>query len=242
MEQQPASGERGEVSNREYFVKLSETIARLVGQSGGEGAAYRVDLRLRPHGRDGALACSLHEATRYYMQFGAGLGTTSFDPFARGSRFGRTVRTDSRKPSRLHVFRPDVSVSGALESVRLAKQKIDRQVEKKSGFNVKLGRGGIREIEFIAQALQLAHGGRDEWLRVPHTLVSLGRLADRGFITQHERSELSDAYYFLRTLEHRLQMEHGLQTHTVPETDEAQALDCATNGLFRSRERISSQL
>jgi glutamate-ammonia-ligase adenylyltransferase len=81
-------------------------------------------------------------------------------------------------------------------SVRLAKQKIDRQVEKKSGYNVKLGRGGIREIEFIAQALQLAHGGRDEWLRAPHTLVSLGRLADRGFITQPEHSELSDAYSF----------------------------------------------
>src|ERR1044072_8745725 len=59
-------GQRGEVSNREYFVKLSETIAKLVGQSGGEGAAYRVDLRLRPHGRDGSLACSLAEATRYY--------------------------------------------------------------------------------------------------------------------------------------------------------------------------------
>src|SRR5689334_11745285 len=122
------------------------------------------------------------------------------------------------------VFRPDVSVSGALASVRLAKQKIDRQVEKKSGFNVKLGRGGIREIEFIAQALQLAHGGRDDWLRVPHTLVSLGRLADRGYITQPERSALSDAYYFLRILEHRLQMEHGLQTHTVPENEEVRAL------------------
>jgi glutamate-ammonia-ligase adenylyltransferase len=115
-------------------------------------------------------------------------------------------------------------VSGALASVRLAKQKIDRQVEKKSGYNVKLGRGGIREIEFIAQALQLAHGGRDEWLRVPHTLVSLGRLADRGFITEPEHSQLSDAYTFLRMLEHRLQMEHGLQTHTVPENDEAQSL------------------
>ena len=67
MERRQARGRRGEVSNREYFVKLSETIARLVGQSGGEGAAYRVDLRLRPHGRDGALACSLNEATRYYM-------------------------------------------------------------------------------------------------------------------------------------------------------------------------------
>jgi glutamate-ammonia-ligase adenylyltransferase len=108
--------------------------------------------------------------------------------------------------------------------VRLAKQKIDRQTEKKSGFNVKLGRGGIREIEFIAQALQLAHGGRDDWLRVPHTLVSLGRLADRDFITQVERSELSDAYCFLRTLEHRLQMEHGLQTHTVPDSAESRSL------------------
>src|SRR6185436_12541733 len=122
------------------------------------------------------------------------------------------------------VFRPDVSVSRALESVRVAKQKIDRQTEKKSGFNVKLGRGGIREIEFIAQALQLAHGGRDDWLRAPHTLVSLGRLADREFITQHERSELSEAYDFLRTLEHRLQMEHGLQTHTVLPNSDARSL------------------
>lgn len=216
-------GERGEVSNREYYVKLSETIARLVGQSGGEGAAYRVDLRLRPHGRDGALACSLPEATRYYeksaqdwerqtlIRARAAVGSASLF-----SRFKEAVTP--------YVFRQDVSVSDALASVRLAKQKIDRQTEKKSGYNVKLGRGGIREIEFIAQALQLAHGGRDDWLRVPHTLVSLGRLADRAFITEHERSELSDAYYFLRTLEHRLQMEHGLQTHTVPESHESRTL------------------
>src|SRR6185369_12749031 len=81
-----------------------------------------------------------------------------------------------------------------------------------------------------AQALQLAHGGRDDWLRVPHTLVSLGRLADREFITQHERSELSDAYDFLRTLEHRLQMEHGLQTHTVPDSEQARGLIAARIG------------
>jgi glutamate-ammonia-ligase adenylyltransferase len=97
-------------------------------------------------------------------------------------------------------------------------------VERKAGFNVKLGRGGIREIEFIAQALQLAHGGRDDWLRVSHTLISLGRLADRGFISEQERTELSEAYYFLRTLEHRLQMEHGLQTHTIPEAAESREL------------------
>ncbi|HEX5965029.1 MAG TPA: hypothetical protein VFY51_03830, partial [Pyrinomonadaceae bacterium] len=223
-------GERGEVSNREYFVKLSEAIARLVGQSGGEGAAYRVDLRLRPHGRDGALACSLQEAARYYeksaqdwerqalIRARAAVGSTTL--FAR---FKETVTP--------YVFRQDVSVADALASVRLAKQKIDRQTEKKSGYNVKLGRGGIREVEFIAQALQLAHGGRDDWLRVPHTLVSLGRLADRSFISEEERTELSDAYHFLRALEHRLQMEHGLQTHIVPETPESRALVARRLGL-----------
>jgi glutamate-ammonia-ligase adenylyltransferase len=217
------TGDRGEVTNREYFVKLSETVARLVGQSGGEGAAYRVDLRLRPHGRDGALACSLNEAARYYMQSAQDWERQTL---IRSRAAAGSAELFSRFKERVapYVFRPDVSVSGALASVRLAKQKIDRQAEKKSGFNVKLGRGGIREIEFIAQALQLAHGGRDDWLRVSHTLVSLGRLADRGFITQPERSELSDAYYFLRILEHRLQMEHGLQTHTVPEAGEAQTL------------------
>ena len=222
-------GQRGQVSNREYFVKLSETIARIVGQSGGEGAAYRVDLRLRPHGRDGALACSLAEATRYYESSAQDWERQALirSRAAAGSpelfaRFKEAVTP--------YVFRPDVSVSRALESVRVAKQKIDRQTEKKSGFNVKLGRGGIREIEFIAQALQLAHGGRDDWLRAPHTLVSLGRLADREFIAQHERSELSDAYCFLRTLEHRLQMEHGLQTHTVPDSEEARSLIAGRTG------------
>jgi len=83
------------------------------------------------------------------------------------------------------VFRPDISVADALTNVRLAKQKIDFQREREEkGFNVKLGRGGIREIEFIAQALQVALGGRDPWLRAPHTLISLGRLTERGLITK----------------------------------------------------------
>src|SRR6185369_16940592 len=234
------TGERGEVSNREYFVKLSETIARLVGQSGGEVAAYRVDLRLRPHGRDGALACSLQEAMRYYERTAQDWERQALirSRSAAGSAELFTRFKELATPS---VFRPDVSVSGALASVRLAKQKIDRQVEKKSGYNVKLGRGGIREIEFIAQALQLAHGGRDDWLRVSHTLVSLGRLADRGFITQLERSELSDAYRFLRCLEHRLQMEHGLQTHTVPEGGEAQDLIARRMG-FSSVDQFAGAL
>jgi [glutamine synthetase] adenylyltransferase / [glutamine synthetase]-adenylyl-L-tyrosine phosphorylase len=211
------TGERGEVSNREYFVKLAETITKLVGQSVGEGAAYRVDLRLRPHGRDGALASSLNEATRYYERNAQDWERQTLIR-SRSSAGSAELFARFKELVTPHVFRPEISVSNALASVRLAKQKIDRQVEKKSGFNVKLGRGGIREIEFIAQALQLAYGGLDDWLRAPHTLVSIERLSDRAFITHHERSELSAAYSFLRMLEHRLQMEHGLQTHTVPES------------------------
>jgi glutamate-ammonia-ligase adenylyltransferase len=232
-------GQRGEVSNREYFVKLSETISRIVGQSGGEGAAYRVDLRLRPHGRDGSLACSLAEATRYYRSSAQDWERQALIR-SRAAAGSAELFAQFKEAVTPYVFRPDVSVRGALESVRLAKQKIDRQTEKKSGYNVKLGRGGIREIEFIAQALQLAHGGRDDWLRVPHTLVSLGRLADREFITQPERSELSDAYCFLRTLEHRLQMEHGLQTHTVPEAEQTRTLIARRIGFNNSQDFISS--
>jgi glutamate-ammonia-ligase adenylyltransferase len=217
-------GTRGETTNREYFVKLAEMVARLVGNPSGEGAAYRVDLRLRPHGRVGPLASSLEEAVRYYRETAQAWELQALiraraaagDP-ALYSRFATMVRH--------RVYRTDETVARALANVRLAKQKIDRQHSTTSrGFNVKLGRGGIREIEFIAQALQLALGGLDDWLRAPHTLISLGRLADRHHIAERERTQLFDAYVFLRTLEHRLQMEQGLQTHTVPEDIERRAL------------------
>jgi glutamate-ammonia-ligase adenylyltransferase len=211
------AGVRGETTNREYFVKLAEVLSRIVGQPSGEGAAYRVDLRLRPHGRDGALASSLDEAVRYYNRKAQPWELQALIR-ARESSGSSNLFSLFSERLRASVFRPDVTVSEALENVRLAKQKIDRQhAAEAGGFNVKLGSGGIREIEFIAQALQLANGGRDEWLRAPHTLVSLGRLADRGLITEKERVQLFEAYVFLRKAEHRLQMEEGLQTHSVPE-------------------------
>ena len=217
------SGERGEVTNREYFVKLAETIVKFVGQPSGEGAAYRVDLRLRPHGRDGALACSYEEAVRYYRDKAqAWERQTLIRSRAAAGSAGLYARFFGAVQKA--VFRLDVPVGEALASVRLAKQKIDRYRESDVGFNVKLHRGGIREIEFIAQALQLAYGGHDDWLCAQHTLISLGRIADRDLITEDERSKLSDAYAFLRKLEHRLQMEHGLQTHNVPVGDDARRL------------------
>jgi glutamate-ammonia-ligase adenylyltransferase len=211
------TGARGKITNREYFIKLAEMVARVVGQPTGEGAAYRVDLRLRPHGRDGVLASSIDEAVRYYSETAQPweLQALIRSRAAAGdallyARFNERVRH--------RVYLAEETLWQALANVRLAKQKIDRHHARDTGgFNVKLGRGGIREIEFIAQALQLSLGGRDEWLRAPHTLISLGRLADRRLITEGERTRLSNAYAFLRTLEHRLQMEHGLQTHAVPD-------------------------
>ncbi len=227
------AGERGATTNREYFNRLAEKTARLAGgQQAGEGAAYRVDLRLRPHGRDGALSCSLSEAARYYRETAQAWERQALIR-ARASAGAASLYARFADAVRAQVYAPDATVARALADVRLAKQKIDRQHGRDArGFNVKLGRGGIREIEFIAQALQLAHGGRDAWLQhAPHTLISLGRLADRALITERERAELSDAYHFLRHLEHRLQMEEGLQTHTVPEDSArrlvvARRMDC----------------
>jgi glutamate-ammonia-ligase adenylyltransferase len=211
-----AGGARGQLTNREYFGKLAESVLREVGEPTGEGAAYRIDVRLRPHGRVGALACSLDEAVRYYETAAHDWELQALIR-ARGSAGSQRLYASFASRVIDRVFRPDVSVTAALANVREAKQKIDRQREREEkGFNVKLGRGGIREIEFVAQALQIAYGGRDPWLRPPHTLITLGRLADRGLITEREHSQLSDAYHFWRALEHRLQMEHGLQTHAVP--------------------------
>jgi [glutamine synthetase] adenylyltransferase / [glutamine synthetase]-adenylyl-L-tyrosine phosphorylase len=209
-------GADGQLTNREYFVKLGERLMRFVSAQTGEGAAYRIDVRLRPHGRVSALACSLNEAIAYYRNEARDWEMQTLIR-SRTSAGSTRVYATLMDIVRDLIYRRDVSVDDALASVRTAKEAIDEQRERnEKGFNVKLGRGGIREIEFIAQALEIAHGGRDPWLRSAHTLITLGRLADRSLISKEEHSQLSDAYHFLRALEHRLQMEHGLQTHTLP--------------------------
>jgi glutamate-ammonia-ligase adenylyltransferase len=233
-------GMRGAVTNREYFVKLAELVSQMVGRQSGEGAAYRVDMRLRPHGRVGPLSISVADAVRYYVteardwerqvlirsRSSAGNPEMFKDFFEQvepvvfvgTANSGETSEPSSAFPN------PQDAIREALESVRRSKQLIDHGQKPEPGFNVKLGRGGIREIEFIAQALQLAYGGDDRWLRAPHTLISLSRISDRGHITEGELTELYNAYEFLRHLEHILQMENGLQTHHVPSRPERRAL------------------
>lgn len=216
-------GARGAVTNREYFVKLAEFITKTVGGTSGEGAAYRVDLRLRPHGRIGALAMSLRDTARYYQTEARGWERQVLIR-SRASAGEAEVFKRFFAEVEEFVFSKTVSVEEVLKSVWLSKEKINFEQKLNKEFNVKLGRGGIREIEFIAQALQLAYGGRDEWLRSSHTLITLTRLADRKLLTENELTELFEAYEFLRRLEHTLQMEHGLQTHAVPFEQRKRAL------------------
>ena len=216
-------GTRGQTTNREYFVKLAEFVTKLVGEPSGEGAAYRVDLRLRPHGRVGALALSVKDTIRYYRSEARNWERQVLIR-SRASAGEAGLFKEFFAATEDFVFSKDLSVSDALENVRTSKEKINFEKASARGFDVKLGAGGIREIEFIAQALQLAYGGRDEWLRSSHTLITLRRLADRNLFTENELTELFDAYEFLRRLEHLLQMENGLQTHLVPEDAERRAL------------------
>ncbi|MCA1589546.1 MAG: hypothetical protein LC734_03985, partial [Acidobacteria bacterium] len=203
------------LTNREYFIKLAEHIIRTVGQASGEGAAYRVDMRLRPHGRVGPLAISVADAIRYYREIAR---TWERQVLIRSRASAGSAEIFRRFFSSVEssVFSSTESVENALANVLQSKQKIDLEQHSRRGFHVKLGKGGIREIEFIAQALQLAYGGRDRWIRAPHTLISLSRLNEHGYLSEDEFNQLYDAYRFLRRLEHLLQMEHGLQTHSVP--------------------------
>ncbi len=216
-------GTRGAVTNREYFIKLAEFITKIVGGNAGEGAAYRVDLRLRPHGRAGALAISLAEAVNYYKN-SAQSWERQVLIRSRASAGKTGIYRKFFDAVKSNVFSVDETIENALRNVRLSKEKINLEKSSGKGFNVKLGRGGIREIEFVAQALQLAYAGRDQWLRAPHTLISLSRLADRKLLGETDLTELFEAYSFLRCLEHRQQMENGLQTYIVPETAEARFL------------------
>lgn len=201
--------------NKDFFTSIANRVVQIIGSNPGEGAVYRIDLRLRPYGRDGDLVWEVDRAADYYRTKAQSWERQALIR-ARAAAGSEPLVQDFLEKVRGVVFDPD-AMPDTLAQVRRAKEKIDRSVaERTGGFNVKLGQGGIREIEFIAQALQLAHGGRQPWVRSAQTLIVLARLAEKGYISEHERTQLSAAYTFLRTVEHRLQMEHGAQTHTLP--------------------------
>jgi len=203
------------ISNKAFFAAVAERVVQLIGHSSSEGAVYRIDLRLRPYGRDGEVVSETARAVDYYRNRAHNWERQALIR-ARASAGSHQVVANFLDLVREVIFTRD-ALPDTLEGVRRAKEKIDRkEAARMRGFNVKLGPGGIREIEFIAQALQLKHGGREPWVRSAQTLIVLARLAEKHYLSEPERARLSEAYTFLRTVEHRLQMEHGAQTHTLP--------------------------
>jgi glutamate-ammonia-ligase adenylyltransferase len=203
------------ISNKEFFKGVAERVTQMIAGNSPEGAAYRIDLRLRPYGRDGELVWETQRAAAYYQDKAQNWERQAL------LRARAAAGSDGVVARFLDLLRDTIFTQApqdyAMQEVRRAKEKIDRDVARRGGgFNVKLGRGGIREIEFIAQALQLRHGGREPWVRSTQTLIVLARLAEKGYLSETERTRLSAAYTFLRTVEHRLQMEHGAQTHALP--------------------------
>jgi glutamate-ammonia-ligase adenylyltransferase len=204
------------VSSRTYFARLAERLVGALTAMTEEGAVYRVDLRLRPEGTGGALALPLAAYRAYHAVRGA-LWERQALIKARVAAGDERVGQAFLDLAREIVYRPGLE-RAALGEIRAMKNRIDRRLRARGQQerHVKLGVGGIRDIEFHIQALQLLYGAQDPWLRERNSLRALHRLAERGYLSWEESGRLTHAYVFLRTVEHRLQILHALQTHTLP--------------------------
>jgi len=204
------------MSNQDFFTRLAKKLIAAIDEVTEDGFVFRVDMRLRPFGSEGALVSNLYALECYYQNNGR-----EWERYAWIK--GREV-TGGHQVSKLlkpFVFRKYLDF-GAFDSMRDLKVQIQRDVNSKGMHdNIKLGRGGIREIEFIAQVFQLIRGGRDVSLQIKPTLSVLSLLNNMGILSAQTCSELTDAYYFLRNLEHRLMYVEDAQTHELPKSDEA---------------------
>ena len=216
-------GERcGQISNHEYFVALARRLTTLIGgQQGAAGQVYRVDLRLRPDGTQGQLALALLAYEAYYARFGQPwekMALIKARPVAGDADLGQEF-LELIQP---FVYQRHLDAQG-VEQLRSMKRQIDSQMadRNESRTNVKLGFGGIREIEFLIQLPQLLFGGRRPELQERNSLRALAKLRDAGLLGAESEALLRDTYCYLRRLEHLLQMEHGSQTHTLPRNEES---------------------
>ena len=204
------------ITTHQFFVKAAERLTAMIGETTEDGFVFRVDLRLRPEGRQGPLAQSLGGYEIYYESWGQTWERAALlkaRPVAGDEAAGREFLVRITP----FVFRKYLDFS-AIAEIREMKQKINRDVQQKGREfrDVKLGYGGIREIEFLVQALQLIYAGRDRALREKSTLKALHRLSQKGLISYEEHAELSKAYVFLRNVEHRIQILDDRQTQTMP--------------------------
>ena len=201
-----------------FYVRLTQQIARIIQERTPDGYVFRVDLRLRPDPASTHVAVALPSAYSYYETVGQNWERAAMikarpvaGDIALGQRFIRDLAPfiwrkyfDFAAIADIHAMKRQIQTVKGHETIAVA------------GHNVKLGRGGIREIEFFVQTQQLVFGGRRVTLRGPRTLEMLSELTQEGWITPQARDELSESYRWLRTIEHRLQMRHDEQTQTLP--------------------------
>ncbi|MBI2620518.1 MAG: hypothetical protein HYW57_10595 [Ignavibacteriales bacterium] len=198
----------------EYYNRLSEFVVRRLSEVTAEGYLYRVDMRLRPEGSAGPLALSKSASLQYYEMRGE-LWERQMLIKARPIAGDLEVGKQWLQSLQPFVF-PRTFLESPLREISTMKQRIEERVN--NNENIKLGGGGIRDIEFVVQALQLLNVGSDERLREPNTLLALDRLTERQRIRPTDGRVLAHAYRFFRTVEHRLQLLHGAQTHSLPDT------------------------
>lgn len=203
-------------ANQERADRAAAAMIRALSEPTSEGIVLRVDPTLRPGGRAGALSRSLEAMSAYYTEQAA---TWERQALLKA----RPVAGDRELGERFlamvtPVVYPEELAAHAIEEVRQVKVRLEEYVRArgKAGTEVKRGRGGIRDVEFAVQLLQIVHGRRDERLREPNTLNALAALAAEGYVAEPDARALAGAYRFLRTLEHRLQIVRDLQTHELP--------------------------
>jgi len=212
--------EEGELSPRlsyhQWFNRLAEKILETFAIRDSEGALFRVDLRLRPEGSAGPLARSLESMENYYAGFGETWERIALIK-ARGIAGDRELAYEFLRQHQPFIY-PRSPTPDLLDEIAKIKRRIEHDVIRSDSLerDVKLGRGGIREIEFVVQTLQFIHGGRHIFLRETSTLDALRGLSRLELIPRKEVVDLDRAYRFLRHVEHRLQIEAEQQIHTIP--------------------------
>jgi glutamate-ammonia-ligase adenylyltransferase len=246
----PEEGEGGGATdNLEFYTRLARRLIAALDERTADGFVFRVDMRLRPWGESGALATSFDALEEYFVTQGREWERYAWiKARALGSGGGNGALAAIVRP---FVYRKYLDY-GAFAAMRELHAQIREEVARRElSDQIKLGPGGIREIEFIAQVFQLIRGGRDPALQIRPTLAVLALLAQKKLLPDDAFLELSEAYVFLRRLEHRLQYLDDAQTHELPSRTEDRALvaramgfdswDAFRAGLDRHRARVSSQ-
>jgi [glutamine synthetase] adenylyltransferase / [glutamine synthetase]-adenylyl-L-tyrosine phosphorylase len=224
------------LSYHEWFNRLSANIVETFSSSHSGGALFRIDLRLRPEGSAGPLARSLESMENYYSGFGETWERLALIR-ARGIAGSEELVYEFLQQHQPFIY-PKSPTPDLLDEIAALKRRIEREIVGPENLqrDVKLGAGGIREIEFTAQALQLIHGARHAFLQETSTLKTLRGLAELNLLARKEVVTLDAAYRFLRRVEHRLQIEAEQQTHTMPEDASALQRLALSLGLASAKE------